>query len=336
MRDGKVERSDKPPKGKQILTNDRNGAQVGDSCHGRRENGCRSVDGGCHQGGDKCSWLAVVIAETRLAQNVGVTEVVGQIRSIKKEAARVPRFFRRDFEDVIEAFLASGREHQDAETALASVLIGFVEPNLTLPIVDVFLGAHALGAIVELHKEVEGLLILVDEAEAAVGEQTVRAEIELHGVLAAKVGEPHRLPLRGYGRVHDEVSQRLRVMVVSDRDFVEEAFGWGLCVLAVENAKAGQGQLVVAGRASLGRRGVAESLGVSRRDECLKPATDAAGTWEGCLECVRHREKLLDGERCTQERAEEIEVARGDVKFRGQIACHEVGGKLASRPDCGH
>ena len=109
--------------------------------------------------GEEGHGAVVVVAETGGREGSGFGEVVGQIDAVEQGALRVTGMGGGEVEDMRETVTTAGADDEHAEAAwVGLILVLLVEAGLVLPTVHVFVGADALGAVVQF--DVEGEMLV--------------------------------------------------------------------------------------------------------------------------------------------------------------------------------
>ena len=176
---------------------------------------------------------------------VGLLKIVGKKDAVKERTPTISLQFLCCIENVLQSLLAASRDDEHAKPALATVLKLIVEPNSSFPTVGVPLRTHGFRLVIKFDDEVEGVTSRGDQAKCAVRPDRLVADRESATVLSTEVGHSNTVTLGADDRVHDEVCQAPRVVLVRDADFTQVPFRCRPCVLTVENAEAGKSELEI-------------------------------------------------------------------------------------------
>lgn len=194
---------------------------------------------------DQCGGSPTVIEKTGGFHSVGFCQEIGEVDTVKKRAPTISLQRLGRIEDVIEALGTPGRDDQNSEASFTDVLKLVVELDSSLPAIGVSLRSHRFRRIIDFDDEVVRVTSGHNQPECTVREQGFVADGKPNSVLSAEVRHSNVMSVRADDRVDDEIGETPRVVLVQDADFVEISLRRWLFVASVQDAVAGERQLVI-------------------------------------------------------------------------------------------
>jgi len=212
--------------------------------------------------------------------------------------------------NVLSSLTASCRNDQNAKATCGSILVGFIESDLSLPTFSIFFRAYALGPVVQLDYEIE-LLVGKPDAKRAVWIQGLITDRQAERVFATEVDNRESTCVRSNNRMNNEVGEVSRMRLMGEADIAEMPSVRWVRIRTVQQPVADECQSVVIGRSAPTGGGVLPPTQPAGMSERRYPSVNSGFALEGLLERDTDFQQLLDGQRTPIDGREDLQIARG-------------------------